>query len=205
VEAEAAFEPQRDAGVASAVAVVGKPGSGKSTIGQRLAEHFGAIYIGTGSLLRERARVQDRLGNEVGNLLGRGSIVPDDVVLEVFTRELEKSSPERVVLDGIPRTAAQMRRIDGGRMPTRLDLVLYLDVAEAVASERLKDRSTMAPRTDDAVAEHRVEVLLPGMREIVALAAEWGILATIDGNRAAADVLEQCCEELRDRVPAWAS
>jgi adenylate kinase len=204
VDAAAAPEPLHNPAVASAVAIVGKPGSGKSTIGHRLAEYFGAVYIGTGSLLRERAREHDRLGIEVDELLGRGSIVPDDIVLEVFTRELERSRPERVVLDGIPRTAAQMRAVDSGRMPTRLDLVLYLHVAETVAAERLRDRSAMAPRADDAVAAHRVEVLLPGMLEIVELAAEWGILATIDGNHGATEVLERCCEELRRRLPGWA-
>jgi adenylate kinase len=133
----------------SVVSMVGVPGSGKSSVDPRLAERFGATYIGTGELLRVRATTDDALGRMIAALLTGGDIVPDDVIFEVLMAALDAPRPGRLVLDGVPRTDGQMRVIGAGDLAIQLDMVVLLDVPDHIAVARLTSRAERSPRPDD--------------------------------------------------------
>jgi adenylate kinase len=187
----------------SVVSMVGVPGSGKSTIGPRLAERFGATYIGTGELLRQRTTTDDALGRRIATLLAGGDIVPDDVVFDVLMAALDAPRPGRLVLDGVPRTVGQMRIIDAGDLAIHLDMVVLLEVPEQVAMARLTARAERSPRPDDKLITHRAAVLLGGMQEVVVLSAEWGILRAVDASGEPADVTNRAAAEIEHSRPRW--
>jgi adenylate kinase family enzyme len=189
----------------STVSLVGVPGSGKSTVGPLLAEQFGATYIGTGALLRTRMAQTDPMGVEIARFLGNGEIVPDDIVLKVLSSAISSVYTSHLVLDGVPRTAGQMRAIDAGSIPLRLDLVLFLDIPDHVAAERLAIRTFEAPRVDDQLLERRAEALSRGMNEVVELGDNWRILHRVSAIGARAEVRGRAMEVVAKECPEWVS
>ena len=93
--------------------LVGPPGSGKGTQAKRLIKALGLTYVGTGDILRESVRQKTPVGREAEPLLKLGLLVPDvmvnDMVADLFRGP---ARPERFVLDGYPRTAAQAVSFD---------------------------------------------------------------------------------------------
>src|SRR6476646_10923798 len=145
------------------IVLLGAPGSGKGTQGDVLAEHFGVPHVSSGELLRAHVATGSDLGLQVASFLARGELVPDDLVLTVVGDALSGSfEAGGYVLDGRPRTLAQAERAHALAKRTGLvaDAVIYLDVADDVARERLVGRAE-AGRVDDAdlaVIERRLQV-----------------------------------------------
>lgn len=83
----------------------GPPGAGKGTQAKILQQRFGIRQISTGDLLREHRREGTDLGKRAEPYLKRGDLVPNDIILAIVERELEK--PDRVLFDGFPRTREQ--------------------------------------------------------------------------------------------------
>src|SRR5690348_17423027 len=91
--------------------LLGAPGSGKGTQGAALAAHFDIPHISSGELLRAHVAAGTDLGQQVRSFLGRGDLVPDDLVLDVVRDALVSAGDTRgYLLDGFPRTLAQAKR-----------------------------------------------------------------------------------------------
>ena len=110
--------------------LVGPPGSGKGTQAKRLIQALGLTYIGTGDILRESIRQKTAIGREAEPLLKLGLLVPDPMVNDMVA-ELFRSAkrPERFVLDGYPRTAAQAVSFDALMRQEYLHLDAVIDLA----------------------------------------------------------------------------
>jgi len=110
--------------------LVGPPGSGKGTQAKRLIKALALTYVGTGDILRESIRQGTAVGREAEPLLKRGLLVPDpmvnDMVAELFRGP---KRPERFVLDGYPRTAAQAVSFDALMRQEYLHLDAVIDLA----------------------------------------------------------------------------
>src|SRR5258707_11385499 len=93
------------------VLMIAPPGAGKGTQGALIAAHFGIPHIATGELLRDHVARRTALGEAVQAYLGRGELVPDQVVLDMVREELvaAKAAGGGYVLDGIPRNIQQAR------------------------------------------------------------------------------------------------
>lgn len=167
------------------IVLLGAPGSGKGTQGDVLAKHFGVPHVSSGELLRMHVASGSDLGREVASFLSRGELVPDDLVLAVVGDALSGAfEAGGYVLDGIPRTLAQAERAYTLAEPAGLvaDAVVYLDVADDVARERLAARAETG-RVDDAdpaVIERRLQVFHADTRPLLDFYRERGILRTID-------------------------
>ena len=144
--------------------LLGAPGAGKGTQGVRLAEHYGVAHVASGDILRAHVAEGTPLGKRVAAFVAEGELVPDDLVLAVVGRAVvEAMETGGYLLDGFPRTLAQAEqayeRATQGDIAA--DAVLFLDVPDEVAVERLVDRSATSGRIDDAstdVIRHRLEV-----------------------------------------------
>jgi adenylate kinase len=147
--ASAVMPTRRDC-FALRLVLLGAPGSGKGTQGAALANHFGIPHVSSGDLLRAHVVAGDGLGCRVRELLGRGDLVPDDLVVEVV-REAIASAEGAFVLDGFPRTVVQAKRARDftASKDDRLEAVVFLDVADDVARNRLAGRTDI-DRNDDA-------------------------------------------------------
>src|SRR5262245_8376679 len=90
----------------------GPPGCGKGTQAQLLREREGLAYVGTGEMLRAAVAAGTPLGRQVGPLMSEGQLVPDELVIGIVAEYFTGHRPDRYVLDGYPRTAAQAEALD---------------------------------------------------------------------------------------------
>lgn len=131
------------------IIVLGPPRSGKGTQRKRLSEILNIPHVSTGELLRHQVRLQTDLGREVDDLMKRGELVPDELVMEVLQRRLAQSdSSNGFVLDGFPRNRAQSRALDDCLIQMGHDrqskLIFLLMVSESAIIHRLSGRRTCA-------------------------------------------------------------
>jgi adenylate kinase len=123
--------------------MLGPPGAGKGTI----AKCFAVPQLSTGDMLREAVAAGSALGARVKDIMERGDLVPDDVVIAVVADRMDCSDAANgFVLDGFPRTVAQAGALDR-ELAARgigLDAVLELEVDEDVLLVRIKGRAEEA-------------------------------------------------------------
>ena len=177
------------------IVLLGAPGSGKGTQGERLAARLGVPHIASGELLRANVAAKTPLGLEVAAGLARGDLVPDDVVLAVVGEAIVAASESGgYILDGFPRTRAQAERAHELALERGLDAdaAVYLSLDDDIARQRLAGRAE-GGRVDDAdaeVIEHRLQLFHDNMRPILDYYEGLGILVTVDASQAVAVITE---------------
>ncbi len=123
--------------------LLGPPGSGKGTQGERLAAHSGVPKYATGDILRDAVRRGTQLGDDAKRYMDAGELVPDEVVLGLVREALSTpDAAEGFILDGFPRTVAQaegLQRLLEER-GIGLDAVVYFDVPDEELIRRLAGR-----------------------------------------------------------------
>ena len=122
--------------------VFGRPGSGKSSLTERLAADFDFALVRSGELLRDASRRGDAVGIQVEGLLRKGELAPDDLVLEVLNVRLEGTSQSRLLFDGFPRTPGQVPLLARceRRFGFEIDSYLLIDVGRDEAVARMTGR-----------------------------------------------------------------
>lgn len=123
--------------------LMGPPGAGKGTQTKRLLERYGVPWISTGEILREAVAAGTELGQQVQDLLQRGELVSDDVVVPLALKRLsEPDCANGFLLDGFPRTRPQAERLDAElqRRGTPLDAVVLIEVPDDQIVERIAGR-----------------------------------------------------------------
>jgi adenylate kinase len=125
--------------------LLGPPGSGKGTQGERLQEDFRLPYYATGDILRAAVRDETDLGMTAKEYMDRGDLVPDEVIIGVIVERINSSeAADGFILDGFPRTLAQAEALDGEieRLGRRLTATLLIDVSNDEVVRRLGGRRT---------------------------------------------------------------
>jgi len=124
--------------------LLGKQGAGKGTQAARLADHYRVVHLSTGDLFRAAIRARTPYGQLAQPYMDSGELVPDEVVIGLV-REYFTNNPELehgYVLDGFPRTAFQAEALDGILSGESLDVVVHLEVDDAIVLDRLAGRRT---------------------------------------------------------------
>jgi adenylate kinase len=186
--------------------LLGAPGAGKGTQGVRLADHYGVPHVASGDILRQHVAEQTPLGQRVAAFVAAGELVPDDLVLAVVGRAVvEAMETGGYLLDGFPRTLEQAERAfeaaTQGNMAA--EAVLFLDVADDVAVERLVERSSTSGRVDDAstdVIRHRLEVFHEQTYPLLDFYRANDRLVTVDAGKAPDEVFEDIVAQLEARL-----
>ena len=132
--------------------LLGPQGSGKGTQAKRIAEAYDLAHVASGDMFRAAIAAGTPLGRRVEPLLAAGSLVPDELTIEVIRERLaQEDAREGFVLDGFPRTMAQARALDEllAEIGRELTVVLALHVSDAVSVERLLRRAQEEGRVDD--------------------------------------------------------
>jgi len=125
--------------------LLGPPGSGKGTQGERLQEDFRLPYYATGDILRAAVRDGTELGRTAKEYMDRGDLVPDEVIVGVIAERVAgKEAADGFILDGFPRTRAQAEALDAkmSELGRLLMAVLLIDVSDEEVVRRLGGRRT---------------------------------------------------------------
>jgi adenylate kinase len=125
--------------------LLGPPGSGKGTQGERLQEDLELPYYATGDILRAAVREGTELGKTAKDYMDRGDLVPDEVIVGMIGERIDSSeAADGFILDGFPRTAPQAEALAAklGELGRKLTAVLLIDVSDEEVVRRLGGRRT---------------------------------------------------------------
>ncbi len=133
--------------------VLGPQGSGKGTQAQRISSDFGIPHVSTGDIFRTAIAERSELGRQVEPILAAGDLVPDELTVALIRERLGRDDAGTgFVLDGFPRTVAQAEALDAmlAEVDRTLDAILFFDLDDQGATERLLGRAGDESRPDDA-------------------------------------------------------
>ena len=166
--------------------IMGPPGAGKGTQAKFVAEHFGIPAISTGDIFRANVSRGTPLGVEAKRYMDAGEYVPDEVTNRMVRNRIgEKDADTGFLLDGYPRTLAQVEELDGMIEATghRLDAVVVLTVVEDELVGRLLQRAQVEGRADDTedVIRRRQEIYTDQTAPLIDVYRSRGLLVEVDG------------------------
>lgn len=123
--------------------LLGPPGAGKGTQAKKIQDRYGLTHVSTGDLFRAALANKTELGLQVKKYLDSGQLVPDELTTAMVAERIAQSDCARgVMLDGYPRTVGQGKALSEllQKAGKKLDGVLYFDVTEQTAVDRLSGR-----------------------------------------------------------------
>jgi len=127
--------------------LLGPPGSGKGTQGERLQADLDLPYYATGNILRAAVTEGSALGTEAKAYMDRGDLVPDELIIAMITERVEgPEAADGFILDGFPRTVPQAEALGEALegLAKRLTAALLIDVSDQEVERRLGGRRTCA-------------------------------------------------------------
>ena len=130
----------------------GPPAAGKGTQAKRLVETRGMVQLSTGDMLRAAIASGSELGLKVKDVLARGDLVTDEIVIALIEARLsEAETAGGAIFDGFPRTVAQAVALDAmlEKRGSQIDAVVRLKVDDAALTERITKRFEDQGRADD--------------------------------------------------------
>ena len=185
--------------------LMGPPGAGKGTQAKYIAEHFKIPAVSTGDIFRANVSQGTPLGVEAQRYMDAGDYVPDEVTNRMVRNRIdEDDAVPGFLLDGYPRTLAQVQELDGmiGFTGHALDAVVVLQVDSDEIVARLVQRAEVEERADDTedVVRKRQELYADQTEPLIEVYRDRGILIEVDGMGEVDDVTRRVFEAL-DIVP----
>jgi adenylate kinase len=128
------------------IILLGPPGAGKGTQAQRLVEERGMVQLSTGDMLREAKDSGTEMGKRVADVMARGELVTDEIVIGLIREKLEGDTGGGFIFDGFPRTLAQADALGEllSDMNQSLDHVIEMRVNDDVLVTRIVNRAEEA-------------------------------------------------------------
>jgi adenylate kinase len=182
--------------------LMGPPGAGKGTQARVLAERLNIPAVSTGDIFRANVAAETPLGLEAKRYMDAGDYVPDEVTNAMVRDRLsEADAGEGFLLDGYPRTLAQVRTLDDilAEHGHGLDAVVALTADPEVLVSRMLRRARIDGRADDSeeVVRHRQEVYVAETQPLLQVYAQRGLLVEVDGVGEIAEVSERVLAALK--------
>jgi adenylate kinase len=172
--------------------LLGPPGAGKGTQAERLAKRHNIAQLSTGDLLRAAVAAGTSIGMKAKDIMARGELVPDPVVIAIIAERIKKPDAENgFILDGFPRTVAQAEALSRllERNGLKLDAVVEIKVDEDILIDRIETRIGQmqargeAVRADDnpQVLKQRLSAYRAQTAPLIDYYGRKGLLRTVDG------------------------
>lgn len=177
--------------------IFGRQGAGKGTQCVVLADHYGAVHISTGDMLRAAVAEGTALGLQAKALMDAGNLLPDELILGMVEERLAK--PDVVaggfLLDGFPRTVGQAKALVA---MTAIDAAIDLDVPEDVVRERMLGRG----REDDTpeAIDKRLALYVAETVPVIDWFGDEGLLLTVDGLGAPEEISRRLVAAIDERL-----
>jgi len=172
--------------------LLGPPGAGKGTQARRLVEQLKIVQLSTGDMLRAAVNAATPVGLRVKDIMARGALVPDDVVVAIVADRIEEPDARRgFILDGFPRTLPQAEAFDRmlAQKELALDAVIELKVDESVLLRRIENRvaemtargESLRPDDNPETLKRRLDAYRAQTAPVAGYYAGKGALKTVDG------------------------
>ena len=148
------------------IILLGPPGSGKGTQANFIQNKLSIPHLSTGDILRQSVKNKTELGNIVKNVMAKGELVSDELVLQIIKERISQNDCDKgFILDGYPRNIAQAESLkevlkDVNR---NIDRIIFLDVDFKVLQSRIETRSK--ENNDEIRADDTSEVLIKRLDE----------------------------------------
>ena len=188
------------------IILFGPPGSGKGTQSERLIEKYGLKHLSTGDLLRSEIAAQTPLGMEAKNLMDKGQLVPDEVVIGMISTALENNPQAKGFLfDGFPRTEARSEALDKllKLKQTEILVVLALEVSEEELVKRLLNRGLTSGRSDDtneSVIRARIAEYHKKTSAVAEYYSRFDKVVKVPGEGSIDEIFSNLCSEIEARL-----
>ena len=161
---------------------LGAPGAGKGTQAELLSKENSYLHLSTGELLRNEIAMNTKLGKKVKDIMDRGELVSDGLVLEIVSKNLDKNS-NGWILDGYPRNLSQANSLNEVLININqpLEVVFYLDIPEEVLIERLLLRGRKDDNKD--TIKTRLNIYKKTTEPLIEYYKDLSLLEYIDADR----------------------
>ncbi|PKP04955.1 MAG: adenylate kinase [Bacteroidetes bacterium HGW-Bacteroidetes-6] len=179
------------------IALFGPPGAGKGTQSKKLLEKYKLTYISTGDMLREEIANGTPLGMQAKNVIEKGGLASDDVIVQIIENKINTNPDTNGFLfDGFPRTVVQAYILEGLmlRMNTSLTCMISLEVPRDILIGRMTERASRENRADDKsmdIIQFRLQEYEDKTRSVAEFFNELGRFNPIDGTGSLDDVFER--------------
>jgi adenylate kinase len=184
----------------------GPPGAGKGTQACYLSKAYHLIHLSTGDILREEIAAQTEIGLKVKDLICRGELVPDTMVIDLIRNKLDRNpSVNGFLFDGFPRTVPQAEALDKLLVHYRrsVSAMLSLEVENEELITRLMTRGATSGRSDDAdrtIIENRIQVYHEKTEPLINYYKKAGKYESINGQGTVEEITARLKEHI-DRLP----
>ena len=184
--------------------LIGPPGAGKGTQAARLSAAYGVPAISTGDIFRANVEQGTELGLQAKQFMDAGKYVPDSLTNELVRSRLNDADvSEGFLLDGYPRTGAQVDELDDilAQSGHALDVVVLIVAEKDEIVSRLSKRAIEQGRSDDTedVIRHRFEVYEEQTAPLISIYTSRGLVVEVDGLGAVDDVTGRIVSALTAR------
>jgi adenylate kinase len=170
------------------IILFGAPGAGKGTQAKRLVDERGMVQLSTGDMLRAAIGAGTELGLRAKEIMDRGDLVSDDIILGMIAERMQNPDCAKgVILDGFPRTVAQADGLGEifAKAGLTLDHVIEIKVDEDALFARIETRAaeTGGSRADDnaETLRKRLAVYHENTAPLLPYYNERGLMRTVDG------------------------
>jgi adenylate kinase len=128
------------------IILLGPPGAGKGTQAKRLVDDRAMVQLSTGDMLREARTSGTEMGRRVAEVMDRGELVTDEIVIGLIEEKMARGAPGGFIFDGFPRTLRQADALEAlmARTGGRLDAVIEMQVDDAALVRRITGRYSCA-------------------------------------------------------------
>lgn len=160
-----------------------------------MAARLGIPHVSTGEMFRDHVARGTELGKQVDAIMAAGDYVPDEITVAMLAERIsQEDAAHGFILDGFPRTAAQVASLDELLGDQGLDRVVVIDVDESELTNRLMSRG----RADDTVEtiHNRFKVYLDQTQPLIDIYAERGLNVGVDGNGDVEEITERILSAL---------
>jgi adenylate kinase len=191
------------------IVLLGPPGAGKGTQAKELVSKYGIVQLSTGDMLRAAVAAGTPVGLKAKDIMARGALVPDEVVVAIVSERIERPDAKRgFILDGFPRTVPQAEALDRmlAKKALRLDAVVELKVDPDILIRRIGHRveqtklrgEALRPDDNPEVLKQRLAAYDAQTAPLVAYYRNQGALRTVDGMASVEEVASAIGRALAD-------